>query len=463
MIHLRPYQQTSVDDIRAAFRRTRRVLLVSPTGSGKTVMFSYIGKSMFASGKRVYILVHRAELLEQVCRTLDAFDVPHGVIAAGHSPRSCPVQVASVFTLANRLKNYPKPDLLIVDEAHHACGGSTWARVFAFWQGVFVLGVTATPIRLDGKSLAGSFDELVLGPTVADLMDSGDLSSYKLYVPPHVLGKMRVRCGDYVHEDANREMNKPKLIGDAVDHYARLGQRRRAIAFCVSLDHAAATERAFTERGFRAARIDGQMDRADRKRLVQGFTRGDLDVLTSCELVSEGFDVPAAKCALLMRPTMSMGLSKQQVGRVLRPEGGLEAIIFDHAGNSLKHGLPDDDVEWSLDEETNGKRRKAVAGAVRLRLCGKCYAACKSGTMECPECGWLFPVASRAIKAEDGELVEATGVAPKRRTLESINKAREVGMATTFEELKRIADERGYREGWVTAIMRAKAEKARGA
>jgi superfamily II DNA or RNA helicase len=458
MITLRDYQQRGVVDIRDVYRTgLKRVLYVSPTGSGKTVLFSHITSTQSERDKRVYILVHRAELVEQVSRTLTEFGVIHGIIAAGHPTKSARVQVASVFTLVNRLHSYPKPDLLIVDEAHHATTGSTWARVFAYYDGVFILGVTATPIRLDGKSLAGSFDRLVMGPHPGDLVAQGHLSNYRLFVPPGALDKMRVRFGDFVSSDADKAMNKPKLIGNAVDHYARHAHGRRAIAFCVSLDHAANTAAAFNARGFRAERIDGQMDRAERTQLVSSFRRGQIDVLTSCELISEGFDIPAAKCGLLMRPTMSLGLYRQQVGRVLRPDDG-DAIILDHAGNSLKHGLPDDEIAWTLNDDTNGRRSKP--GAPGLRLCGKCYAACRSGSRTCPECGWEFPLASRAVKEEDGELVEAAGVRPKGRTMESIKDAREVGMATTFDELKRIADQRGYKEGWVTAIMKAKAAKA---
>lgn len=457
MIHLRTYQQQGVEAIRAAFRRCKRVLYVAPTGSGKTVLFSYIGKAMTDTDKRVYILVHRAELVDQVCRTLDEFGVKYGVIAAGTEPRAARVQVASVFTLVNRIQNYPEPDLIIVDEAHHAAAGS-WDRVFAHWRRAFVLGVTATPIRLDGKSLGGSFDEMVLGPTVSDLMATGALSAYRIYMPPTALGKMRMRFGDYVKLDTEREMNKPKLIGDAVDHYSRLALGKRAIAFCTSLEHASNTESEFRSAGFRAARIDGSMERGERRQLVQSFARGQMDVLTSCDLISEGFDIPAAKCAILMRPTASLGLYRQQVGRVLRPDDG-DAIILDHAGNALRHGLPDDEIDWTLDDEHNGRRR-AKSEAQSVRLCGQCYAANKSGTMVCLYCGWQWPVASRTVKEVEGELIEATGLKPKGRTMESINKAREVGMATTFDELKEIARQRNYKEGWVTNIWRAKQAKA---
>ena len=398
MIQLRRYQKAAIDEVRLAFQMVRRVLLVSPTGSGKTVMFSYLCKAVVSKGKRVTILVHREELLEQVCKTLDAFGVEYGVIAAGHPPRACPVQVASVFTLVNRLDSYPEPDLVITDEAHHACSGSTWSRVFAHWHGCYLLGVTATPARLDGKPLSGHFDYMVLGPTPSGLMDSGDLSQYLLFAPPIAIGKLRKRMGDYVQEDLRREMDKPQLVGDAVEHYSRVAPGKRALAFCVSLTHAANTERAFTDAGYRAARIDGEMKRDHRRKLVEDFTAGRIQVLTSCELVSEGFDLPAIEVVILMRPTASLTLHLQQLGRGLRVFPGKDrAIILDHAGNCGNHGLPDDDREWVLEEdEAAARKRKSAPKAATLRLCGKCYAYAKSGTMVCAHCGWQWPTGSRA-------------------------------------------------------------------
>jgi superfamily II DNA or RNA helicase len=410
-----------------------------------------------SKGKRVTIIVHREELLEQVCRTLGEFGVKFGIIASGHAPRGCEVQVASVFTLVNRMHAYPRPDLVIVDEAHHASRASTWSRVFAHWHGSYVLGVTATPMRLDGKSLAGHFDEMVLGPTVAELMESGDLSRYTLYAPPLSIGKLRIRMGDYALTDLGLEMDKPHLVGDAVAHYQKLASGRRAVVFCVSLAHAANTERAFTSSGYRAARIDGGMERGERRALVQEFSKGTIKVLTSCDLISEGFDLPSIECAILMRPTMSKGLYLQQVGRALRVFRGKEkALILDHAGNSGRHGLPDDDQDWTLEEDNDSGKRKPLEKTLGLRLCGQCFACVKSGTMVCPQCGWEWPMESREVKETQGDLIAVTPDIQPKRSQDSIDRAREVGMAKTFQELKALAAERGYRPGWAAHIMKGR-------
>ncbi len=176
MIVLRDYQQVGVDRIRHAFaRRTRRVLFCLPTGGGKTIVFTWIGAAVAARGKRVVVLVHRVELVEQVSKALAGMGVGHGVIAAGHPTTDAAVQIASVATLARRLAaGFAPPDLVVVDECHHAVAG-TWSKVLAAAPEAFILGVSATPERLDGRGLGSAFDVLIEGPTVAELTAAGHL------------------------------------------------------------------------------------------------------------------------------------------------------------------------------------------------------------------------------------------------------------------------------------------------
>jgi len=451
MIALRPYQSTIVSDIRAAFVSQRNILLVSPTGSGKTVIFSYLAQAVTAKDKRVYILVHREELVEQVSATLKDFGVPHGFIAAGRTASPMQVMVCSVFTLANRVADYPVPDLIIIDEAHHAAGGSTWARVLGFWSKAYRLGVTATPLRLDGRDLSGTFDTLVQGPTVAQLIENGDLCRYRLYAPPVVLGKLRMRMGDYVKSDVVAAIDKPSITGDAVAHYTKLAAGKRALVFCASLDHAEHMAEAFRSAGYRAERIDGSMDRAKRRSLVARFQRGEVQIMTSCDLVSEGFDLPAIEVAILLRPTASLGLYLQQVGRALRTFPGKEyALILDHAGNAGVHGLPDDDREWTLlDDETKKKKGKKKL-VTSVRTCGKCYAAARPGTLQCVHCGFVWAIESREVEVKMGELVE---VAVDRARIAA---RKEVGMAKGLSALQELEKQRGYRPGWALHVFRTR-------
>lgn len=449
MIVLRPTQEALVNDVRAAFREVRSVLMVAPTGFGKTVVFSYIAQSVMARDHRVYILVHRDELVEQVSRTLRDFNVPHGFIAAGRPPTLHNVMVCSVFTLANRIESYPQPQLLIIDEAHHACSGSTWARVLGFWRASFKLGVTATPIRLDGRDLTGQFDRMVEGPSVASLIGSGDLCKYRLFAPPVALGKLRIRMGDYVKSDIAAAIDKPSITGDAVAHYTKLAAGKRALVFCVSLEHAQHTADAFQRAGYTAARIDGGMDRGARRDLVARFSAGAVQVLTSCELVSEGFDLPAIEVAILLRPTASLGLYLQQVGRSLRPFPGKEhAIVLDHAGNAGTHGLPDDEREWSLGDDASrrGKRKASVS----VRTCGRCYAAAPPRVRSCEFCGWQWPAEPREVEVKAGELEEVT-VSPA--LIEARRARQAVGMAKSLSALQQLGRERGYNPMWAMRVF----------
>lgn len=452
MMVLRPRQESLIQAIRGAFRTHRSVLAVAPTGFGKTVVFSYMASAVQYKGKRVYIVVHRDELVDQVSRTLEAFGVEHGFIAAGRAAAPKPVMVCSVFTLANRLDYHHAPDLLIIDEAHHASSGSTWGRVLRHWPAAYTLGVTATPIRLDGRDLSGSFSHMIDGPTVASLIHDGSLSGYRLFTPPVVLGQLRMRMGDYVKSDLAAAVDKPSITGDAVAHYAKLAPGKRAVVFCVSLQHAEHVRDDFRSAGFTAERIDGGMERADRKTLVKRFTAGAVQVLTSCDLISEGFDLPAIEVAILLRPTASLGLYLQQVGRALRVHPGKgKALILDHAGNAGRHGLPDDDHQWQLgDDQGKAKRKKPITS---VRTCGRCYAAAKPGTMVCVECGFEWPVESREVLTVKGELHEVDSDVQRAK----IDARREVGQSKTFNSLQQLEIQRGYRPGWAQHVWAARA------
>lgn len=456
---LRPYQREGVDALRAAYRdRCRAPLYALPTGGGKTLVFSYITKGAVARGKRVLILVHRSELLRQASRSLTAWGVPHGCIVAGaQGMTGHHVQVASVQTVVRRLARIAPPDFVIVDEAHHAVAG-TWQRIIEAFPEAKLLGVTATPARLDGKGLGvrsgGYFDRLVQGPTMQELIDGGFLVRPRVFVAevaPNMEGVHTV-AGDFNRGEMDAAVRDSRVVGDAVSHYRRICPGVPAIAFCVSLAHADAVVTAFQRGGFRARRIDGAMSDVDRLSIVSDLAERRLDVMVSVDLVSEGFDVPVCGAAIMLRPTQSESLFLQQVGRALRPAPGKDcAYILDHAENVTRHGLPQDDREWSLE----GRRpRETVPG---VRVCGSCFAVSPSGTQVCPECGTAFPVAPdrrREVDEVAGELIELTPemIAERRR-----QRQREIGLARTEQELRALAERRGYRPGWVFQMMRARA------
>lgn len=454
MITLFPDQNDAIAGVRDAFRHAPSVLLVAPTGFGKTIAFSYICASAVAKGKRVWIMAHRVELVDQIATTLRDFNVSFGYIAAGY-PKSpaMRVQVASVQTLVRRAADHAKPDFIIVDEAHHATTRNTIGRILAANPQAKVLGVTATPTRLSGEGMGDVFKAMVLGPSVQHLIDIGRLSPVTVYAPPTVdLSSLHLRGGDFVIAEAEAAMDKPKITGDAVTHYHKHADGRRGVAFCTSIQHARHVAMEFVDAGYRSVHVDGGMDRNQRKLVVDAFKRGEINVLTSCDLISEGFDCPGIEVGISLRPTASQGLWIQQVGRCLRTaDGKHRAIILDHAGNTLRHGLPTEDREWTLDGRERGARRGGSQDSISIRVCPKCFASQPSGAGACGECGYIYPIQARKVEEVEGELQEVIAARKVRQ---------EQGQAQSLDALIEIAKKRGYSPQWAIHVYNGRKRKA---
>ena len=408
MVQLRDYQEAAVQAVRDSFRAGhKRTLLVAPTGAGKTVIFSYIAAGMARNNKRILIVAHRRELLKQISGALKRVGVSHAVLSGGTPGIPIAnVVVASVFTLIKRMKHMKSFDLIIGDEAHHFTPASSWGKVVEGFPKARVLGVTATPERLDGKGMGQMFDDMVMGPTVAELTAQGFLSPAIVYAPSAPdLGGVTTRMGDYVSKQLEEAMDKPVITGSAVNHYRKYADGKRAIAFCVSVKHAKDVAEDFRQAGYESSHIDGGMDDTERDGVLAKFERGDIQILTSCDLVSEGFDLPAVEVAILLRPTKSLGLYLQQCGRAIRPHPDKErTIVLDHAGNTARHGFIDDDRDWTLDDGFVQGRGKAGEKVISVRTCTACFAVHKP-MPTCPVCGHVYPVMARAVKHVDGELV----------------------------------------------------------
>lgn len=445
-MQLRDYQETSIEGIRNSFREgNRRVLLVLPTGGGKTVCFSYIASGVARNDKRVLIIAHRRELLKQISQSLKMVGVHHAVMTGGYvGIPTAKVVVASVFTLARRVHRFPAPDLIIGDEAHHFTPDSTWGKVVGAFPKARVLGVTATPERLDGKGLGLMFDDMVMGPSVAELTEQGFLSRADVYAPSRPdLESVRTRMGDYISAQLEGAMDKPSITGSAVSHYIKLAPGKRAIAFCVSVKHAKDVAAQFNRAGYKSSHVDGSMDERERDMVLREFGVGNIQVLTSCDLISEGFDLPAVEVAIMLRPTKSLSLYLQQAGRAIRIAPGKEkTIILDHAGNTAIHGFIDEHREWQL-AIGEAREKKGVQGAPTVRTCPKCYAMHRPAP-ECPQCGHIYKIKGRRIEQRDGELVQVsrgddakntsseTDIVRRFNTLTNVGKSRKYGDPTRW-------------------------------
>ena len=453
-MELRPYQNQLANDIRGAFGSgANRPLAVSPTGSGKTVLFSYITSQVLKRGSRVIIVAHRREILDQISATLKCVGVPHGFIQAGKSTSTQPAMVASIQTLARRLDTIPAPDLVIIDEAHHSVSKS-YVQMFAAWPTAKFIGVTATPERLDGKGLGVMFDRMVMGPSVQWLIDNGFLAQPVYYAPREVvdLSQVHTIAGDFDRSETEEIVDTPRITGDAVTHYVRFCNRQRAVAFCISVAHAQHVADTFNSCGIPSASIHGTLDPEVRKQRVDDLTAGKILVLTSCELISEGFDLPAVNAAILLRPTQSLSMHLQQVGRALRPyPGKANAIILDHVGNCLRHGLAEQERDWDL---SGREKRLKKSSLVETKQCSKCFAIF-AGTV-CPQCGSQREIAAREIEEVDGEL--------QRLSIEDISKKREdrreEGKCKTLDDFRALAKQRGYKLGWAFFRWQARQRKS---
>lgn len=455
---LRDYQSRAIHDLRCAYRQGARApLFVMATGGGKTIVLAAITAGAVDRGRRVLILVHRRELIRQASQKLTSAGVAHGVIAAGFEPTDLPVQVASVQTLARRLDRITHtPDLIVIDEAHHAVAG-TWLSVLSHWPHAYRLGVTATPVRRDGRGLGEVFDRLVLSPSVASLTARNFLSPARIYAPPVIadFNRLPIRAGDFAADQAAERMNRPTVTGDAIAHYRRFCNQKRAIAFCCSAKHAHAVAAAFNREGVPAVVMLGETPTAERDDMVRQFAAGTIHVLVTVDVVSEGFDCPDAEAAILLRPTASLGLYLQQVGRVLRPAPGKpHAVILDHVGNVHRHGFPDDLHDWSLDDRLKRSRSGGTA-APSVRTCEQCFAAF-SPQPQCPVCGAVCaPAPARQIKQVAGELKELKREAVRQRTAERKR-------ARSLQDLIHIGQARGMKNpvGWAKHVYFARQQRA---
>ena len=378
---------------------------------------------------------------------------------AGTEPRPLEVvQVAAVQTLtarAMRSERMAKPpaDLLVIDEAHH-CPANTYRAIIDAYPEALLLGLTATPCRGDGRGLGGIFETLIECPQVADLIQQGYLVKTRVYAPvqPDLKG-VRVQAGDYNEAQLAERMDRPKLVGDIATHWFKYGERRRTVAFAVNVAHSIHLRDEFLQNGVKAEHIDGSTPKDERDATLARLASGDIEIVTNCMVLTEGWDMPAIGCAILARPTRKMGLFRQMIGRVLRPaEGKPDAIILDHSGAVFRHGMPEDHVEWTLDPEnraTSPEHQTRLDFPSRSLLeCSQC-GALREGGKACWHCGFMPSRQAKAVFL-DGELALVDRHQQHKAGDDPVVRAQWHGM------LAYIAFERGYRPGWVAHTYRKK-------
>ena len=457
----------------------------SVTGSGKTRTAAHIVNVYTSTSRQVLWLVHREELLMQASMVFAENRIEHMLICSASSMSAIKCQqvrefgevfvrrnshpvTASIHTLVSRLYTYPwlDPKQIIADEAHLSAA-ATWVKIISRWPSARLLGLTATPCRLDKKPFdrkqGGMYDVLIKGPYMHELIKLGNLAKFKVYAPPLQLNsvKLRRKGGDFLPKDLEAELDGPVIYGDVVHHYEMLSKGKPAIGFCPTVESAKKFADIFQAAGYNAVYLDGTTDDAVRRMSLQKLGRGEIDILFSVSILVEGTDVPYATTVLLLRRTESLALYLQAIGRVLRPHPDKEhAIILDFVGNVLLHGMPDEPREWSLSGDVRSSRAASQdQEMVKIKSCPKCFSI-HNPAPKCPECGHVYEVkAKKPMKQVDGALVEMTPEM-EARIAEQKSKRREQGHAQSLEDLLELAKIRGHKPSWAHHVFNARRAKS---
>lgn len=438
MIELRGYQVESIRRLRIAITGgKRRLLLVVPTGGGKTLTAASMIAGALAKGKRSLFVAHRLELIDQTVKAFARLGITSvGVIRANDKRRDPkqPIQVASIQTLCRRVQD--DFDLVFVDEAHRATAATYTKHVFERHERAVIIGLSATPVRSDNKPLGSHFDDLLVGARYSELIAGGFISEPRVYSTPVLpdLSSVRTSDGDFNRDDLEAAMNRGALIGDLVEQWSK-HPRARTVAFAVSVAHSLAIVERFRGAGVRAEHLDGTTPEDDRRAILKRLETGETELVSNVGVLCEGWDLPACKRLILARPTKSLGLYMQMAGRILRPWNDEVPIVLDHGGNVDRHGLPHEDREWSL----TAKAKKG-GGAPPVKNCPACFAFIAAGSKACPHCGHVFA-------AEVDETTKAAEPVPVDLALRTLTG--EDAQLSWFRREHIKARERGWKPGAV--------------
>ena len=400
---LRPYQSDIVDKVRNAYLHGYKApCVVLPCGGGKSVIVAEIAKRTTAKQNHVLFLVHRKELVDQIRNTFDFWGVDM------ENADIMMVQMAN-----RRIEKLQKPALIITDENHHS-KAATYRKIYDAFPNAHRLGVTATPVRLDGSGLGDVNDILVEGVSAKWLIEHHYLAPYDYYAPSIAdLTGIKIQHGEYETKSVEKALLRTAVFGDAIKHYRQLANGKQAICYCVSVNHSYAMAEEFKSNGISAEHIDGTTPKEQRDRIIERYRKGEITILCNVDLISEGFDVPDCECAILLRPTKSLTLYIQQSMRCMRYKKGKRAIIIDHVGNYARHGMPDADRKWDLHAKKAAKKQEKQAEDLKIKQCPKCYYTFEPpsfGRAVCPACGYQFPKQERSVEhEEDTQLKQITG------------------------------------------------------
>jgi len=421
--------------------------------TGKTRVATAMIARARTRGKKVVFYAPRRELIYQTSDQLDDEAQAHGILMAGERRHWAGVQVASfdtVWSQYRRRGTLPKADLVIVDEAHLSVSDTRKTILREHLNsGAVLIGLTATPARGDGRGLGEIYDDMIEAAPVSWFIEQGYLVPARYFAPSKPdLDAVRVARGDYVINDLGEAVDKPKLVGDIVAQWLRLAHGRSTVVFCVNRKHSRHVRDEFIKNGVRAEHVDGETPSTERAEILDRVRSGETTVLTNVFVASYGLDIPTLEVAVLARPTKSLALYHQTVGRVMRPaQGKTEAMVIDHAGAVEEHGLFSDPVPWTLDSAVKVQDAKEKAAKEQQAPKDLTCPACKTvfrARRDCPSCGFQMIGATEAIPHHEADLQEVGNTAARRNRLDSWDEKIEF-----IGGLKHHAREHGYKPGWV--------------
>lgn len=437
----------------------RNVLVVLPTGGGKTFVLARLAAAV---GMATCAIAHRSELVGQMSLAFARQGIRHRIIGPAALAKRCAalqidvlgsnyvtpgarVAVAGVDTLVRMADDpwFKQVGLWIQDEAHHVLKDNKWGRAATLFPNAKGLGVTATPVRADGRGLGlhadGLFEGMIVGPGMRELIRSGYLTDYRPFAPPSDLDLSAVTTsasGDYSPPALSKARKASHITGDVVEHYLRVARGKLGITFDTDIESATETAAAYRAAGVPAEVVTGLTPDPLRQQILRRFEQREILQLVNVDLFGEGFDVPAIEVVSMARPTQSYALFAQQFGRSLRPlPGKTHAIILDHVGNIERHGLPDAHREWSLDRRER-RSRSAPTDVIPVRACLKCAGVYERVFKVCPYCGHeAVPAGRSAPEQVDGDLTELDPavLAKMRGEVQRVNDAPSIGQWMTPE------------------------------
>ena len=440
MITLRDYQIEAIEDLRHKFKAGYKKLgLVLPCGTGKTIIFAFMAKKHLEqnSTNRVLFLVHRRELVEQAEETFKKLGI-----------QSERLHIAMAQTITRHLEKEPYPTLIVADEVHHYVSG-TFKKILDYFSNANFVGLTATPVRLDGRPLLYSiFEYLYIGQSSDWFINKGWLSKYDYYAPKINLADAdwKPKGSDFDMNDATDKLDKANIYGDVLKY---LDLNRKTIIYSPSVAFSKKITNEINEHYKKpvASHFDGDTPKLERKRIMDMFRNGEIRVLCNCELIGEGVDVPDCDCVMLLRPTKSLALYIQQSMRCLRPYPNKRAVIYDFVGNVWRHGLPTMEHKWALNKPMKSHNKSEVEG-VMCRQCQNCFMVYEGKDPVCPYCGFNNGKTKQELEEEkEAELMRVKAIEKDERK-----------KAWNFEQLVQLGKKRGYKNPvyWAQCVMKGR-------